>query len=48
MEKKDMTLELEIERIMSLDIPANEKNRLLSDLYCTTYTITKSGLIKVL
>lgn len=48
MEKKDMTLELEIERIMSLDIPANEKNRLLSDLYCTTYTITKFGLIKVL
>ena len=48
MEKKDMTLELEIERIMSLDIPANEKNRLLLDLYCTTYTITKSGLIKVL
>ena len=48
MEKYDMTLELEIERIMSMDIPTNEKNRLLSDLYCTTYTITKSGLIKVL
>lgn len=48
MEKYDMTLELEIERIMAMDIPANEKNRLLSDLYCTTYTITKSGLIKVL
>ena len=48
MEKYDMTLELEIERIMAMDIPANEKSRLLSDLYCTTYTITKSGLIKVL
>lgn len=48
MEKHDMTLELEIERIMSMDIPENEKNRLLSDLYCSTYTINKSGLIKVL
>ena len=36
MEKYDMTLELEIERIMAMDIPANEKSRLLSDLYCTT------------
>lgn len=46
MEKNDCTLQQEVDRIMLLDISSSEKNRMLSDLYCSTYMIMVSGLGK--
>lgn len=48
MEKNDCTLQQEVDRIMLLDISSSEKNRMLSDLYCSTYMIMVSGLFNAL
>jgi len=40
-------LDAEVKRIMSLDLPLNERRRMAADAYCDAYNINPAGLIRV-
>lgn len=48
METKESMLDAEVRRIMSLDLPLNERRRMAADVYCDAYNINPAGLIRVL